>query len=59
VNCIARYKTFSYYWKKIYGYLPATGNTIILKGAKKKNIYIYIQGVPGGMCQTSGESSLC
>ena len=22
-------------------------------------IYIYIQGVPGGMCQTSGECSLC
>ena len=21
--------------------------------------YIYIQGVPGGMCQTSGECSLC
>jgi len=22
-------------------------------------IYIYIQGVPGGMCQTSGGCSLC
>jgi len=22
-------------------------------------IYIYTQGVPGGMCQTSGECSLC
>ena len=28
---------------------------------QKKNIYIYIytQGVPGGMCQTLGECSLC
>jgi len=24
-----------------------------------KYIYIYIQGVPGGMCQTSGGCSLC
>ena len=23
------------------------------------SIYIYIQGVPGGMCQTSGGCSLC
>ena len=23
------------------------------------HIYIYIQGVPGGMCQTLGECSLC
>jgi len=23
------------------------------------HIYIYIQGVPGGMCQTSGECSFC
>jgi len=22
-------------------------------------IYIYVQGVPGGMCQTLGECSLC
>ena len=26
---------------------------------KKKNIYIYIQGVPRGMDKTSGECSLC
>ena len=24
-----------------------------------EHIYIYIQGVPGGMCQTSGGCSLC
>jgi hypothetical protein len=25
----------------------------------KKSLYIYIQGVTGGMCQTSGGCSLC
>jgi len=30
-----------------------------LKSQLVCQIYIYIQGVPGGMCQTSGGCSLC
>ena len=29
------------------------------QSATGRYIYIYIQDVPGGMCQTSGECSLC
>jgi hypothetical protein len=35
---------------------------LFLNGSYRSNYFIkqyYIQGVPGGLCQTSGECSLC
>jgi len=50
----SKFKTPYYIW---FSHTPSTKST---STCRSKWFYVlYIQGVPGGMCQTSGECSLC
>ena len=50
---------YIYIYIYIYIHIPWCNVDCNVQVAIKSYIYIYIQGVPGGMCQTSGGCSLC